>query len=81
MEVNKLSNPDVVIAIVAILALIQPWIFSLWNRRKVGKLNIYPTGGIELGFSEFGPTLALQGTLACEIKDIFVQRDGSRSQE
>lgn len=60
-------------AIVATLALIQPWLFSLYKRAfKKGKVDIYPSGNIEIGFSEFGPTIGIQGTLLATNKDVFI---------
>lgn len=61
------------IAIVATLGLIQPWLIGLWKKffRK-GMLMLYPSGSIEVGFSEFGPTIGLQGTIKADSKDVFV---------
>lgn len=59
--------------IIATLALIQPWLISLCKRfLKKGKIDIYPSGSIEIGFSDFGPTIAIQGTLLATNKDVFI---------
>jgi hypothetical protein len=61
--------------IVAIVALAQVWVIALWRRffRK-GTLDIHETGVVEVGYSQFGPTVALQGTLRAVNHDQFVQR-------
>lgn len=60
-------------SIVATLALIQPWLIGLYNKiLKKGKVDIYPSGNIEIGFSEFGPTIAIQGTLLATNRDVFI---------
>ncbi len=59
--------------IIAVIALIQPWIAYLWKIFfRQAKIEIFPTGPIEVGFSQFGPTIGLQGTLSCLNRDIFV---------
>ncbi len=61
-------------AIVAFIALIQPWLLSLWRRLfNRGTLEIYETGSIEIGFGSLGPTIGLMGTLRAIDKDLFVQ--------
>lgn len=59
--------------IVAIIALIQPWLLYLWKKfvRK-GEIEIYPTGSIEVGYSSYGPTIGLHGTFRCLNQDVFV---------
>jgi len=61
-------------AIIAIIALFQRLPIWLWNRffRK-GKIEIYPTGSVEIGYTEFGPTVTIQGTLRAVNKDIFAR--------
>lgn len=61
--------------IVAAIALLQPWIISLW--RKVfqqGTIDIHETRTIEVGYSLFGATIGIYGTLRAVRKDSFVQR-------
>src|SRR2546423_1664122 len=61
-------------AIVAVIALVQPWLFQLYLRLfRRGAIDIYETGGIEVGFSAFGPTIGLIGTLRARYQDMFVQ--------
>ncbi len=60
--------------IVAFLALIQPWIIALYKRFfRQGEIDIYETGSIEIGYSTFGPTIGINGTLRCHHNDLFVQ--------
>jgi hypothetical protein len=60
--------------IVAIAALIQPWIAYLYRRFfKPPFVRIFEAGKIEIGYSGFGPTLGLNGTLNVENKDVFVR--------
>jgi len=61
------------ILIVAVLALAQPWLLAIWRKffRK-GKIDIFPSGTIEAGYSAFGPTIGLSGTLRCTNQNLFV---------
>jgi len=59
---------------VAIAALVQPWMIALWKRFvRRGTIRIYPTGNIELGYSNFGPTIGLRGTVHAIGHDVFVK--------
>lgn len=61
------------IAIVATLGLIQPWLTGIWKKLFFkGIPKLYPSGSIEVGFSELGPTVGLQGTIKAENKDVFI---------
>jgi len=61
--------------IIATVALIQPWLVALWKKYfRQGKIEIYQTGNIEIGYSAFGPTIGLNGTLRCLNRDLFVQK-------
>src|SRR5262249_19855232 len=54
--------------------LAQPWAiaaYKRWFRR--GTIDIYETGSIEVGFSYFGPTIFLSGTLRAIHQDMFVR--------
>ncbi|WP_155419430.1 hypothetical protein [Chromobacterium subtsugae] len=60
-------------AIIATIALIQPWAINLFNYLfKKGRLEIHETGKIELGYSDYGPTVNLAGTLRPKNRDIFI---------
>ncbi|MEK6808848.1 MAG: hypothetical protein AABY14_04130 [Nanoarchaeota archaeon] len=55
--------------------MIQPWIIALWRKFLLSpKIEIYPSGNIEIGYSEYGPTIGLHGTLRAQNGDIFVKR-------
>jgi hypothetical protein len=59
--------------IVAGYAVIQVWIIALWKKYfRKGKLSIFKTGQIEIGYSNFGPAIALAGTLRAEFKPVFI---------
>src|SRR5438552_10322360 len=60
--------------IVAVVALIQPWVIALWRRFfRPGTIDIHETGTIEVGYSGFGPTIGLRGTLRAVHRDQFVR--------
>jgi len=60
--------------ILAIYGIIQVWIMALWKKyARIGKIDIYETGTIEIGYSTFGPTIGLNGTMRALNKDIFVK--------
>ena len=59
--------------IIALFALIQPWILAIW--KKVSwqqEVDVFETGSIEIGFSSYGPTVGLQGTLRSVHNDAFI---------
>ena len=50
--------------IIGFVALIQVWLIALYKQFvSRGKLTVYETASIEIGFSAFGPTVTLLGTL------------------
>ncbi|MDA1000589.1 MAG: hypothetical protein O2807_08775, partial [bacterium] len=62
------------ILIVAVVALAQPWIISVFNKYfRQGRIDIYETGSIEIGYSTYGPTIGLIGTLRSFNQDLFVE--------
>lgn len=61
-------------AIVAVVALIQPWLGAFYKRLfRSGRLEIYETGLPEIGYSFWGPTIALYGTLRSRDRELFVR--------
>lgn len=61
--------------IIGLVALVQVWAIALWKRVIArGTLTLYETASIETGFSTFGPTVALLGTLSASNHDVFVKR-------
>jgi hypothetical protein len=60
--------------IVAVIALGQPWAIALWQRFfRQGTIDIHETGSIEIGYSNFGATIGLNGTLRAVHRDQFVR--------
>lgn len=59
--------------VIALVALIQVWLIAVWKRLRRGKLSVYQTASIEIGFSTFGATVTLLGTLHAERRDVFVR--------
>lgn len=61
--------------IVAGVALIQPWAIATWSRfLRRGNIHIFQTGTLEIGFSQLGPTIGVNGTLKAEHRDLFVEK-------
>jgi hypothetical protein len=60
--------------ILGFVALVQVWIIALFKKLRKGKVEIYETGLIEVGYADLGPSLALLGTLRCLEKDVFIKR-------
>lgn len=59
---------------IAVIALVQPWVIALWKRyARSGRIEIYETNLIEVGYSTFGPTVGLLGTLRAVDSDLFVR--------
>lgn len=60
--------------IIALVALVQPWLRAAW-RHLIWKPKLipHPAGTIEFGFSSLGPTLGLLGTLECRRRQTFVR--------
>lgn len=59
--------------IIALAALAQPWIRAVYRRfLRPGRIDIYETGMIEVGYGPLGPSLALLGTVRSVDRDFFV---------
>lgn len=62
------------VLIIATIALLQPWILSIWKKYVIKpNIDIFETGKIEIGYSTFGPTIGLNGTLRCINRDLFIR--------
>lgn len=60
--------------IIAVIALIQPWIIYIWNKfLKSAEINFYETGRIEVGFSDYCTSIGVNGTLRALNRDIYVK--------
>jgi hypothetical protein len=60
--------------IIAAIALVQPWLIGLFKKCfKRKRVEIYEAGTVEIGASNFGPTVGLFGTLNAVHGDAVVQ--------
>lgn len=60
--------------VVAVVALVQPYLYWLWKKYfRRGRIEVHEATKIEVGFSGFGPTLGLLGTLRAVHEDQFVR--------
>ena len=58
---------------IAIYGVVQVWIIGIWNRYfRKGTLEIHKTSKLEVGYSNFGPTIALNGTLRAKDTNVFI---------
>lgn len=63
----------IITAIVAVVALMQPWLLAAWKKWvKPGKVDIYETGTIELSYGILGTSIGLWGTLRAVDRDFFI---------
>src|ERR1700682_2947402 len=59
---------------IAVVALLQPWAVLAWKQFfRPGAIDIFETGVIEVGFSGYGPTLGLVGTLRARDRGLFIR--------
>ncbi len=59
---------------IAALALLQPWLLALYRKFfRQGRIEIYETGNLEIGYTGFGPTIGIIATLRCIDRDFFVR--------
>jgi len=58
-------------ALIALAALFRPDIERFYHRSRAA-IEVHPAGGVEVGFSNFGPTIGLQGTLRAVGRDQFI---------
>jgi hypothetical protein len=58
-------------AVIALVALLRPDIERVFQRRKA-VIDVHPAGRLEVGFSNFGPTIGLQGTMQAINGDEFI---------
>ncbi len=68
------SNGDIATAataVIALAALLRPEIGRLFKRWRA-MIDMHPAGRLEVGFSSFGPTIGVQGTLRAIGGDQFI---------
>ncbi|MGE0668950.1 MAG: hypothetical protein AB7O49_20550 [Sphingomonadales bacterium] len=59
---------------IALIALVQPWLLYAYRELvQRGTRQLFPTGAIELGFSAYGSTLAIGGTLLAKHKSQIIR--------
>lgn len=64
---------DILSLVISFFALVRPYLESIYTKKfKPGKITFYPTGRLEIGFSDFGATLGIYGTLRISDSDVFV---------
>jgi len=60
--------------LVAYAALAQPWLVWVWKQYvRRGKVDIYETGTVSVGFTQWGATIGLNGTLRATERDLFIR--------
>lgn len=69
MSDNLATAAHIATAVIALAAFFRPDIERLFRR---GAVDVHPAGRLEVGFSNFGPTIGLQGTLQAIHHDAFV---------
>lgn len=63
--------------ILAIYGIVQVWFIALWKKyARKSEGTLYETGSIEIGYSSYGPTIGLNGTLRALNKDVFISSIG-----
>lgn len=68
------DNATIISLIIAVTALVQPWFITLWKKFfRSPKIEIYPSGSLEIGYSDYGTTIGLHGTLRAPHGDVFVK--------
>ncbi|MGD9873787.1 MAG: hypothetical protein AB7T27_05910 [Kiritimatiellia bacterium] len=60
--------------IISGLALAQVWVIGLLKKLRKPHVDLYESGNVEVGYSGFGPTIGLMGTMRGLHKDVFIQR-------
>jgi hypothetical protein len=69
----KTETWTAIATVVAFAALVQPWLTAAWRRLfRSGRVDIYETESIEVGYSGLGATIALTGTLRARDRDAFI---------
>lgn len=59
--------------VISVIALAQVWALALYRRFRKPVIEIYESQNIEVGFSQFGPTIGLMGTLRTIHRDAFIE--------
>lgn len=60
--------------VIALIALVQPYIYWGWKRYfRKGRIDVHETAKVEVGYSTYGSTIAVLGTLRAVHEDQFVR--------
>ncbi|MBF0102400.1 MAG: hypothetical protein HQK77_15970 [Desulfobacterales bacterium] len=69
------NNIVPLVPLVFVLVFISKFIIEILERiGKKAKIHIYPAGKLEIGFSQYGPTIALCGTMRAQKIDAFIAK-------
>lgn len=71
---NAMSYPEVITAVVAVIALIQPWVIKLWNMifKKI-KITFIPSGKIKLFYNRSGAYVQIGGVIEAKNQDTVIK--------
>ena len=69
MTTNVMTPYEIIATVIAILALLQPWIIKLWDRfgRKI-RVNFIPSAKIKLYYNRSGAYVYLGGVIETKNK-------------
>jgi hypothetical protein len=59
--------------VLSAIAIVQVWLIEAWRGLRKGRVVVHRNGPTEVGFSNFGPTVGVYGTLECVGKPVFVK--------
>lgn len=73
-ETNAMSYPEIITAIVAVVALIQPWVIKLWNMifKKI-KITFIPSGKMKLFYNCSGAYVQIGGVVEAKNQDAVIK--------
>ena len=73
-ETNSMTIYEIITAIVAAIALLQPWVIKLWNIifRKL-KITLIPSGKIKLFYNRSGAYVQIGGVIEAKNQDTVIK--------
>lgn len=73
-ETNAISYYEIITAIVAVIALIQPWVIKLWNLMfKKATITFIPSGKMKLFYNRSGAYVQIGGVIEARNQDIIIK--------
>lgn len=73
-ETNTMSYYEIITAIVAVIALIQPWVIKLWNMIfKKRTVTFIPSGKMKLFYNRSGAYVQIGGVIEAKNQDIVIK--------